>query len=80
MTYPSHLSLIVIFIIFVLICISIRFIYYLMATASIASCNKNDFEDEISKTKKKIETYFCQLMDCLRDRKEKLMKELDSIL
>ena len=38
-----------------------------MATSRIASCNKNDFEDEISKTKKEIETYFCQLMDCLRD-------------
>ena len=41
---------------------------------------QTDFEDEISKTKKEIETYFCQLMDCLRDRKEKLMKELDLIL
>ena len=51
-----------------------------MATAGIASSDKDDFEDEISKTKKKIETYFCQLMDCLRDRKEKLMKELDLIL
>ena len=51
-----------------------------MATASIASCDKDDFEDEISKRKKEIETYFCQLMDCLRDRIEKLIKELDFIL
>ena len=51
-----------------------------MATAGIVSCDKDDFEAEISKTKKEIETYFCQLMDCLRDRKEKLIKELDLIL
>ena len=51
-----------------------------MATAGIASCDKDDFEDEISKTKKEIETYFCQLMGCLKDRKEKLIKELDLIL
>ena len=50
-----------------------------MATAGIASCNKDDFEDEISKTKKEIESYFCQLMDCLSDRKGKLMKELEEI-
>ena len=51
-----------------------------MAASSIASCDKDDFEDEISKTKKEVETYFCQLMDCLRDRKEKLMEEFDLIL
>ena len=51
-----------------------------MATASIVSGDKDDFDDEISKTKKEIETYFCQLVDRLRERKEKLIKELDLIL
>ena len=51
-----------------------------MATAGIASCDKDNFEDEICKTKKEIKTYFCQLIDCLRNRKEKLIKELDLLL
>ena len=50
-----------------------------MATAGVASC-ESDFEVEISQVKNGIETFFCQLIDCLRDRKEKLMKELEEIL
>ena len=71
-----HLFLLCLFVLY----IYIRFIYYLMATAGIASSDKDDFEDEISKTKKEIETFFCQLMDCLKERKEKLMKDLEEIL
>ena len=50
-----------------------------MATAGVASC-ESDFEVEISQVKKRIETFFRQLIDCLRNRKEKLMKELEEIL
>ena len=43
-----------------------------MATG-IASCDKDDFEDDVSKTKKEIESYFCKLIDCLKERKGKLL-------
>ena len=51
-----------------------------MATANIISNEDERFEDEISKVKKKIESHFLELMDCLRERERKLLSELEEIL
>ena len=51
-----------------------------MATADVVSSEENDFEVQISKVQKEIETYFCQLIDCLKERKIKLLNELEEML
>ena len=51
-----------------------------MATADVVSSEENDFEVQISKVQKEIETHFCQLIDCLKQRKRKLLNELEGIL
>ena len=51
-----------------------------MATADVVSSEKNDFEVQISKVQKEIETHFCQLIDCLKEKKRKLLNELEGIL
>ena len=51
-----------------------------MATADVVSSEENDFELQISKVQKEIETHFCQLIDCLKERKRKLLSELEEIL
>ena len=51
-----------------------------MATADVVSSEEDDFEVQISKVHKEIETHFCQLIDCLKERKRKLLNELEEIL
>ena len=51
-----------------------------MATADVFSSEENAFEVQISKVQKEIETHFCQLSDCLKERKRKLLKELEEII
>ena len=51
-----------------------------MATADVVSSEEDDFEVQISKVQKEIETHFCQLIDCLKERKRKLLNELEEIL
>ena len=51
-----------------------------MATADIVSSEENDFEIQVSKVQKEIETHFCQLIECLKERKRKLLNELEEML
>ena len=51
-----------------------------MATADVVSPEDDDFEIQISKVQKEIETHFCQLIDCLKERKRKLLNELEEML
>ena len=51
-----------------------------MTTADVVSSEENDFEVQIYKVQKEIETQFCQLIDCLEERKIKLLKELEEML
>ena len=51
-----------------------------MATADVVSSEENYFEVQISKVQKEIETHFSQLIDCLKGRKRKLLKELEEML
>ena len=51
-----------------------------MATADVVSSEEDDFEVQISKVQKKIEIHFCQLIDCLKERKRKLLNELEEML
>ena len=51
-----------------------------MATADVVSSEEDEFEVQISKVQKEIETHFCQLIDCLREEKRKLLNELEGML
>ena len=51
-----------------------------MATADVVFPEGDDFEFQISKVQTEIETHFCQLIDCLKERKRKLLNELEKIL
>ena len=52
----------------------------LMATADVISSEEDDIENQISKIKKEIENHFCQIIDCLKGRKIKLLNELEEML
>ena len=51
-----------------------------MATADVVSSEEDDFEVQVSKVQKEIETHFRQLIDCLKERKRKLLNELEEML